>query len=75
MVVADHLGVLAVFAAYGVVDDFVFKGFVQVCFAKEQCFGLVGYGVDVPFWVCYESVEGALVFFVDEEFVYAGWCF
>jgi len=71
MVVADHLGVWAVFAAYGVVDDFVLKWRVQVCFAKKHLLGLVGYGFEVPFWVGYESVEAALVFFVDEEFVCA----
>jgi hypothetical protein len=39
--------------------------------AKKQGFSLVGYGFDVPFWVCYESVQATLVFSVDEEFVYA----
>jgi hypothetical protein len=32
---------------------------------------LVGYGFDVPFGVGYESVEAALIFSVDEEFIYA----
>ena len=32
---------------------------------------MVGYGFDVPFWFGYEAVEAALVFSVDEEFVYA----
>jgi hypothetical protein len=71
MVITDHFGALAVFAAYGVVDDFVLKGLVYVCFAKKHVLGLVGYGFDVPFRVCYESVEAALIFSVDEEFVYA----
>ena len=71
MIVADHLGVLTVFAAYGVVYDLVLKCAVYGCFAKKHGFGLVGYGFDVPFGVGYESVEAALVFSVDEELVYA----
>lgn len=36
---------------------------------KKNGFGLVGYSFDVPFWICYESVEAALVFSVEEEFI------
>ena len=71
MVVADHLGSLAVLSADGVVDQLVLDRRVLLRLSEEQVSALLNHGLDVPAGFGYESVQAALVLLVDEELVYA----